>query len=66
MIEDGVNRLTYAEAETIGARLCSRFSAITGKLPPEMNDEAWADLVQAVMRWAGDAVNSRVDEEAAQ
>lgn len=64
MIEDGPRSLTYSEAETVGRRLCTRFSAITGQNPPVMRDEAWADVVQSVMRWAGNAIARRPSEDA--
>ena len=61
--EPGTIHLNYSEAEAVGKRLCTRFSAITGHRPPIIKGEAWADLVQAVLRWSNDAVKSRKPNE---
>jgi hypothetical protein len=52
MIAQPKSPLRYSQAETVAKRLVTRWSAITGHKPPVMKDEAWADVVQAVLRWA--------------
>lgn len=57
-----VSPLKYAEAEKVGKALAIRFTAITGKKPPILGQEAWADLVQFVVRRAVDEVAAREGE----
>jgi hypothetical protein len=50
MLDAPKSRLTHAQAERVGKRLCARWKAITGQMVPAMNDLTWADIVQYVER----------------
>lgn len=51
--------LNYTEASRVGMRLCTRWAALTGKNPPVMQEEAWADVVQFVLRHAAGIMDGR-------
>jgi hypothetical protein len=51
--------ITFTEAEAIGQRLHDRWHSMTGKPPLERDDMAWGDIVQFVMRCAGEAIVER-------
>lgn len=52
-------RLTFAQAEKLGQEMHDRFVS-DGRTPPMPRDDlAWADMVQFVMRRAGDLVGER-------
>ena len=57
--------LTYDQAERVGERLSSRWPALTGQKAPAIKEEAWRDIVQAVMRWAGDEIEAGTSGEEA-
>lgn len=60
MIQQPQPRLTYSEAERVGLVLRRRWYALTGKKRrPVMSAEQWTDLVQAMMRHAGDEIAAR-------
>lgn len=52
-------RLTFAEAETVGAQLHDHWLKMAGEVPMPRDDMGWADLVQRTMRLAADAVDAR-------
>lgn len=53
-------RLTYSEAERVGLALRRRWKDITGKKKtPRLAGEQWADMVQLVMRQAGEEIERR-------
>ena len=56
------DRLSYSEAEQVGLTLKKRWPSITRQSrAPRIADEQWADLVQAVMRHAGEVIAARAE-----
>lgn len=46
--------LTFDQAERVGQALCDRWHTITGKAPMADDSMAWGDIVQFVLRTAGE------------
>lgn len=55
-----ISPLTHTEAEKVGERLAQRWHGLVGSGPPPPVIQC-ADLVQAVLRWAAEAVAERAD-----
>lgn len=53
--------LTFAEAESVGCALFDRWGSIAGAVSPPLARDAlaWGDLVQFVLRRAGEVVRDR-------
>lgn len=56
--------ISFTEAEAIGARLHDRWQSMTGKPPLDREDMAWGDIVQFVMRCAGEAILEQEEGDA--
>jgi hypothetical protein len=61
MADARTSPLTFREAEILGTLLHDRWEKMTGKAPLERSDMAWADIVQFVVRKAGDLASERED-----
>ncbi|WP_310530671.1 hypothetical protein [Novosphingobium sp.] len=64
MIHPPQPRLTYSEAERVGLALRRMWKGLSGKKKtPRMSEEQWADMVQFVLRHAGDEVAAREGDQ---
>lgn len=60
MSADGAPALTFSEAEALGPEVAARLALLADAAPPFANDDMrWPDLVQFVLRRAGEIARQR-------